>query len=176
MKRDIPKPFLRALPLPRKYLKPGVLTLEVTEYSLRSRHMPNGYWVTLAAIVVPSVDRTILGASACSPDDEHLFDRADAAHRALGRARQVAFRVWSGAVKASPDIAPESLHVTLFGRELDAVFMTPVEHTLAKIQELAEPLFEKVAHHAALIAAVHLQKLRNQMDNRFEWSFVERKK
>jgi hypothetical protein len=176
MKEERKTPFLRALPLPRKYFKPGVLSLEVVEYAFRSRKMPYGYWITLAAIVIPSKDRTVFGASACAPSDELSFDRNDAANRAIGRARQVAFRVWNGDVAVSPDISPESLHPTLFGKELDGVFITPDDFNLEKIKTIAEPLFAKVEIHAATIAAEHDQKIINEFDPLFEWSFKKKEK
>ncbi len=163
-------PFVRAIPLPRKYVKPGVLTLEVVEYSMRSRLMSNGYWITLAAIVIPSLDKTVFGASACSPEDEWSFDRADAANRALGRAKQVAFRLWSGRLAGMTHPATQD---TLFGKELDAIYPTPSQLDFVTIQALAEPLFDIVANHAMYVAAIHEQKLLNQ-SRYFTWSFVPR--
>jgi hypothetical protein len=62
-------------------------TIEVHEFKLRARKMPNGYIVTLAAVCFQ--DKIVFGATACSPDDYFQADMAWA--RALGRARQTLF-------------------------------------------------------------------------------------
>ncbi len=84
--------------------------------------------------------------------------------------------MWSGEVKTCPEIAPESLHDTLFGKELDAVYVTPTDFSRLKIEAIAETLFLKVAKHAAQISAAHQVKLLNRLDKYFEWSAIERKR
>src|SRR5690349_8198992 len=96
--------FVRAIPIPRKYRKPGIDKVEVIEYSLRSKLMPNGYWITLGALVIPSIKVIAFGASACAPEDAYKFDdnpthaKHDAANRAMGRARQIGLRRFAGVI------------------------------------------------------------------------------
>ena len=90
-----PAPKSVQLRVPKKFIaKIGSTSVTVVEYSFRSRRMPNGYWVTMAAIVLPDMRRMFLGASACSPEDK--FNRREAAARSIGRARQQALYALAG--------------------------------------------------------------------------------
>lgn len=62
------------------------------EYKFKTRLMPNGYRVTLAAVMTDNY--LYFGASACAPDD--CFDEKSAHPRALGRARQTALLITNG--------------------------------------------------------------------------------
>jgi hypothetical protein len=168
--------FVQALALPKRYRKPGIDKIEVIEYNLRSKLMPNGYWITLAGVVIPSIEVIVFGASACSPLDAaltmdwHEF-RADAANRALGRARQTAFRRWSGDI--SPGIEWNKQHETLLGRELESVYVAK-DITVPEVRQLAKPLFQKAADHAALVAAQTKARYLSGMDKNFNWSFTHK--
>ena len=78
------------LPVPKKFQRSiGKIDIEVIEFLFRTKLMPNGYKVTMAAIYTVEAPHILaMGASACSPED--VLDRQEAAGRALGRARQQA--------------------------------------------------------------------------------------
>lgn len=90
LKKDIADKSKVTVRVPKRLWKgnsPGYV--EWREFRLKSRLMPNGYWVTLAA--VQTYNRIVFGASACSPHD--VFDSDSAYPRAIGRARQRSFLV-----------------------------------------------------------------------------------
>lgn len=94
-------PVLGALHLQTRTLRVGrkgakeTVTVQWAEYTFRSQFIPrNKYWVTTACVIIPSRDKLVIGASACSPED--VFDRRQAGDRALGRARQVASWIVTG--------------------------------------------------------------------------------
>lgn len=75
--------------IPRRFGREKDTFLAWHEFRLKTRLMPNGYRVTLAAVQTAS--RIVLGASACSPLDK--FGMEHAYNLALGRARQQAWQV-----------------------------------------------------------------------------------
>lgn len=137
--------FTHKVTLPKKY---GSREVEWIEYPFRSRLMPNGYWVTLAAIVIPArahpqdVLTIAVGGSACSPEDAHVFSRQDASNRALGRARQLAGKLLAGAVDPN--------RLTLVGPESDCVFEIAGDNPalFATLERAVQPLYERVARAA----------------------------
>lgn len=78
--------------VPKRLSGGAKLVKEWREFRLKSKLMPNGYRVTLAA--VQTATHYVLGASACSPLDQ--FGMEHAYNMALGRARQQAFQVEYG--------------------------------------------------------------------------------
>src|SRR3990167_8283962 len=101
------------IPVPKKFRSAigatGALaednTTEVVEFVFRSQLQPNGYYVTMAAIYLPTADRLVFGASACSPEDS--LSRVEAANRSIGRARQQAFWILAGFKSRKSLIGPE---------------------------------------------------------------------
>ena len=114
------------------------------EFSFRSRSV-NKYWITMAAVFVPSHNRLFLGASACSPADEFWFERPDAANRALGRARQLA--TWFFLDK--PGWKDKN---TLLGSAIDAVLLFTPDLTAT-----APSVWEQVKAVVAVREATVLQ-------------------
>ena len=101
------------IPVPKKFRSAigatGALaednTTEVVEFAFRSQRHPNGYYVTMAAIYLPTIDRLVFGASACSPEDSP--SRVEAANRSIGRARQQAFWILAGFKSRKSLIGPK---------------------------------------------------------------------
>lgn len=157
------KLFMKNVYLPAKYLasrSSPLLEVRWAEYSFRSRLQPNGYWITLAAVVLPDMGGYVVQASACSPEDAHKFDRSDAANRALGRARQLAFKLEVGVL--------EETRQTLAGTEEECVFKFGTEEgfDMNSLLKSIDPLYEKVAKNAEYTALQDaLKKLQKKHPN-----------
>jgi len=139
--------------------------IEWAEFSYRTVFHKTGYRVTLSAIVIPSMKIVVAGASACSPEDAHMFDRRLAADRALGRARQVATWLltakndnwrekdtllgWGGTsiFKWLPDqeeALPESLRIQLIDRTIMHAIDQAVEKTMEQLRKMQSPVAKRL--------------------------------
>lgn len=155
----IPKNYLGAIDYDRT-----VGYVDFAEFTFKSALQKNGYRVTIAAIVSPTLKHAIFGASACSPEDAFNFSRIDAANRSLGRARAQAFRALAGLE------LQESL-ITPYER-----VMIPIAHGLLEnedklafeLKNIASGLFGIVAFNAQTRAIIKdfsiFQHMHEDMD------------
>ncbi len=157
--------------IPRKYslsIVPSVTApdgqfCKWAEFSFRSKRMPNGYTVTLAAIYLKEQRRTIFGASACAPDD--VFDGKRATEFSLGRARSQAFRVLAGEL-------PEESLIGSVGRESLLHSNTDQDLIEEDIRSCAGTLYIDVAFNAEVRAIFDEYKLWQRMHPKIDLLYI----
>ncbi len=155
--------------VPKKFVAKLGETIEWQEIRTRPRLMPNGYWLTIAAVITNT--HIILGASACSPDD--VFDKGHAYQIAIGRARQQAFRVLHhvypiATLVCHPRFVDGHPRVLIAREGSPGIGIVAFSNHATTGKDIAEPYYAVVAHNAEMQSILkQVEYVEHQYKDRF---------